>query len=223
MSAEANRPTYVLITPARNEEAHIEKTIQSVISQSFRPLKWVIVSDGSTDRTDEIVKAHLGGRNWMQFVRLPDQRDRSFAAKVSCFNEGLRHVRDLAFDVIGNLDADISFEPDYFEFLMHKFQAMDKLGVAGTPFKENGYDTVTDSFEPVNSFLYDLIARYGGAFHVAISLSGPALTLLERYRPDCLDGFRRLAATGAVLTVAAGSRMRGNADFGGGDKGSARK
>lgn len=59
-------------------------------------------------------------------------------------------------------------------------------------------DTVTNSLEPVNTVLYDLIARHGGAFRVAISVSGPALTLLERYRPDCLDGFRRLAATGAV-------------------------
>ncbi len=59
-------------------------------------------------------------------------------------------------------------------------------------------DTATNSLEPVNTVLYDLVARYGGALRVAISLSGPALTLLARYRPDCLDGFRRLAATGAV-------------------------
>ena len=52
----AKLPNYVLITPARNEEAFIEKTIQSVVSQTILPAKWVIVSDGSTDRTDEIVK-----------------------------------------------------------------------------------------------------------------------------------------------------------------------
>ena len=56
-----NQLTYVLITPARNEEAFIEQTIRSVISQTVPPRKWVIVSDGSTDRTDDIVKEYLPG------------------------------------------------------------------------------------------------------------------------------------------------------------------
>ena len=50
---------YVLITPARDEEAHIEKTIQAVISQTILPLKWIIVSDSSVDETDEIIKSYL--------------------------------------------------------------------------------------------------------------------------------------------------------------------
>src|ERR1700739_3547026 len=50
---------YVLITPARNEEAFLENTILSVVAQTTTPLKWVIVSDGSTDRTDDIVKSYV--------------------------------------------------------------------------------------------------------------------------------------------------------------------
>ena len=49
---------YVLITPARNEEEFIEKTILSVISQTVLPQKWIIVSDHSTDRTNEIVEKY---------------------------------------------------------------------------------------------------------------------------------------------------------------------
>ena len=62
---------YVLITPARNEEAYIEKTIQSVISQTVLPEKWVIVSDGSTDRTDEIVKQYIVENTWIELLRMP--------------------------------------------------------------------------------------------------------------------------------------------------------
>lgn len=147
MNEETQSYSYVLITPARNEEAHIEKTILSVISQTLLPKKWVIVSDGSTDRTDEIVKQHMSNHSWIELVRMPEHRDRQFAAKVKCFNAGYEKVKGLRFDVIGNLDADISFQEDYLEFLLEKFSEIPELGVAGTPFIENGYSSITDSFE----------------------------------------------------------------------------
>src|SRR6516165_7270930 len=75
-------PSYVLITPARNEEIFIEKTIHSVIQQTALPLKWVIVDDGSTDRTSYIVNRYLKQYPWMELVQMPEQRDRSFASKV---------------------------------------------------------------------------------------------------------------------------------------------
>lgn len=128
--------SYVLITPARNEEAFIEKTIRSVAAQTVLPKKWVIVSDGSTDRTDEIVRSYASRCSWLELVRMPEHRDRQFAAKVHCFNAGYERVKDLAFDIIGNLDADITFEKDYFEFLLAKFREHPRLGVAGTPFVE---------------------------------------------------------------------------------------
>jgi biofilm PGA synthesis N-glycosyltransferase PgaC len=127
---------YVLITPARNEAAFIGSTIQSVINQTLKPLKWVIVSDGSTDGTDEIVKKYLDEYHWMELVRLPERAERHFAGKVIAFNKGYERVKQLDYDVIGNLDADISFEPDYFAFLMGKFADNPKLGVGGTPFRE---------------------------------------------------------------------------------------
>lgn len=148
MKPKSNKLSFIIITPARNEEAFIEKTIQSVAAQTVLPARWVIVSDGSTDRTDRIVKRYLPAYRWIELVRLPEQRDRTFAAKVGCFNAGYDRVKHEHHDVIGNLDADISFEKDYFEFLLTKFSEMPELGVAGTPFREeNGYNTVDDSFE----------------------------------------------------------------------------
>lgn len=139
---------YVLITPARNEEAHIEKTIESVVSQTLLPKKWIIVSDGSTDGTDGIVSKYTAGNTWIELIRMPDERDRSFAAKVSCFNAGYQKIRDIKYDIVGNLDADISFEEDYFKFLLNKFAQIRDLGVAGTPFVEDGgYSSISDSYE----------------------------------------------------------------------------
>lgn len=142
---------YVLISPARNEETFIEMTIRSVISQTHRPERWVIVDDGSTDRTAEIVKGYQEQHPWIELLRRPEHLDRSFAGKVHAFNAGREKVEGLECEVIGNLDADLSFEPDYMEFLMKKFAEDPGLGVAGTPFtQDGGYDTAKDSFEGQN-------------------------------------------------------------------------
>jgi glycosyltransferase involved in cell wall biosynthesis len=141
-----------LITAARNEEELIENTIKSVISQTVLPNKWVIVSDGSTDRTEEIVSRYSAAHPWVELIRMPEHKDRSFASKVNCFNAGYQIIKPLPFDIIGNLDADITFEPDYFEFLLGKFAANPKLGVAGTPFVEGTkhYDFRYASIEHVS-------------------------------------------------------------------------
>jgi glycosyltransferase involved in cell wall biosynthesis len=127
---------YVLITPARNEAAFIELTIRSVIAQTILPVKWVIVSDGSTDGTDEIVQRYLTDHEWIELVRVPERTQRTFAGKVAAFNQGYARVAGLRYDVIGNLDADVSFEPDFLAFLMDKFAKNSELGVAGTPYEE---------------------------------------------------------------------------------------
>src|SRR6266571_2663318 len=141
---------YVLITPARNEEKLIEKVIQSVTSQTVPPTKWVIVNDGSTDATASIVSRYLGKYDWMELLNLSPHRDRSFAAKVHAFNAGFERVKDLDYKVIGNLDSDVSFDADYLEFLLGKFEEDASLGVAGTTFREEGYSSATDSFEGQN-------------------------------------------------------------------------
>lgn len=132
----SDRLKYVLITPARNEEAFIEGTIRSVVNQTVLPMKWVIVSDGSTDSTDDIVKQYLPGHPWLELVRTPERKERHFAGKVMAFNAGYDNVKHLDYDIIGSLDADISFDSEYFGFLLGKFVQYHDLGVAGTPFRE---------------------------------------------------------------------------------------
>ena len=141
---------YVLITPAHNEEKFITKTLDSMVVQTLLPERWVIVDDGSTDRTAKIAENYAARFPWIELVRRPQRLDRSFAGKVHAFNAGLERVRSVPFDVVGNLDADLWFDPDYLEFLMEKFSEDPKLGVAGTPFLENGYDSARDSFEGEN-------------------------------------------------------------------------
>lgn len=138
---------YVLITPARNEEAFIKKTIESMIHQTYLPLKWVIVDDGSTDRTAEIVDGYTGRYPWIELVRRPHRKERNFAGKVHSFNEGFERVRHLPFKLIGNLDADISFEPEHFEFLTRKLAEDQALGVVGTAYTQDDWDSTRDSFE----------------------------------------------------------------------------
>ncbi len=122
---------YVVITPAHNEDAFIEKTIASVLAQTVRPLKWVIVNDASTDHTREIVERYSMERSFIQLVNVERPTGRHFGNKVRAFNQGLVEMRDLKFDYIGNLDADISFEPTYFENILHQFAKDAKLGIAG--------------------------------------------------------------------------------------------
>ena len=144
--------TYILVTPSRNEEKFIEQAIRSIVSQTVLPRRWVIVSDGSTDRTDDIVKKYLPEHPWMELMRMPERRDRHFAAKAHCFNAVYERVRGEEYDLIGNLDADITVDRDYYEFLLGKFAADPKLGVAGTPFVEGtiSYDFRFSNLEHVS-------------------------------------------------------------------------
>ena len=161
---------YVLITAARNEEAFIKKTLDSVITQTVLPERWIIVDDGSTDRTAEIVESYTKRHPWIQLLRRPQRLDRNFAGKVQAVNAGLDQVRSLQFEIVGNLDADISFERDYMEFLLQRLSEDPELGVAGTPFtQDGGYDSARDSFEgdnyvagPCQLFRYRCFQEIGG-------------------------------------------------------------
>ena len=132
------RCRYVVVTPARNEAENIERTIKSMVAQSWKPERWVIVSDGSTDKTNEIIEGYAREHSWIELVRLEDRKDRNFAGKVGAFNAGYDRVKEFSYEVVGNMDADISFDKDYFAFLMDRFGENPKLGVGGTPFREEG-------------------------------------------------------------------------------------
>jgi biofilm PGA synthesis N-glycosyltransferase PgaC len=186
---ENKLPSYILITPARNEVRFIEQTIRSMIAQTIRPVRWIIVSDGSTDGTDEVVKRFLQENLWIELVRMPERRDRSFAAKAHCFNGGYQSVGECSYDVIGNLDADITFEEDYFEFLLGTFVADPGLGVVGTPFVEGKKS-------------YDY--RFTNVEHV----SG-ACQLFRRQCFEEVGGYRPIKSGGIDWVAVTTARMKG--------------
>lgn len=141
--------TYTLLTPARNEENYIEGTIKSVVAQTITPKKWIIISDGSTDRTDEIVQKYSKKYDWLELLRMPDRKKRKFTAKVNCLNAGYAKLKNIQYDLIAFLDADLTFEENYFEFLIGKFKEKKKLGVAGTPFVEGSFNSFKDSSQKI--------------------------------------------------------------------------
>lgn len=122
---------YVLATAAYNEGKLIEGTIQSMISQRCRPAKWIIVSDASTDNTDEIVSRYAAQYDFIQLLRLTDDHPRNFAAQAIAINAGIERLEAMDYDFIGNLDADVTLEPSYFERLLAKFDADPQLGLGG--------------------------------------------------------------------------------------------
>jgi glycosyltransferase involved in cell wall biosynthesis len=132
----ARLPAFVLVTPARNEATFIEGTIRAVMAQTVLPIRWAIVSDGSTDGTDEIVMRYAAEHDWMELVRMPERAERNFAGKVFAFNAGLERMKGLPYEAVASLDADITFEKDYFEFLLGKLAADAGLGLTGTPYKD---------------------------------------------------------------------------------------
>lgn len=122
---------YALITAVRNEEKHIEKTLKSVTSQTVLPGKWIIVSDGSTDRTDELVRPYAEAFSFIQFVRLEKNHRRNFASAVLAQNFAIQMLALEEFDFVGLLDGDVSFAPDYYENIFQKFCQNPLLGLAG--------------------------------------------------------------------------------------------
>lgn len=159
---------YAIVTPARNEAAFIELTLASVVSQTILPVRWVIVSDGSTDETDAIVSRYAAAHNWIELVRMPERRERHFAGKVHAFDTGYARLADVPYDVLVSMDADISFDEGYFEFLLQKLESDAALGVVGTPFEERGstYDYRFVSIEHVSgacqAFRRECFEQIGG-------------------------------------------------------------
>lgn len=122
---------YVLVTAAYNEGENLEKTIESVLAQTRLPERWVIVSDGSQDATDEIAQKYANRHDFIRFLRMVREPGRGFGSKVLALRSGAESLRGLAYSFIGNLDADITLEPTYFENLLNRFGLNPQLGLAG--------------------------------------------------------------------------------------------
>ncbi len=183
--------SYVVITPARNEAAFIELTLKSMLQQTVRPLKWVIVSDGSTDGTDDIVRSYAAKHDWIELVSMPERTERHFAGKVHAFNAGYCQVRHLPYQAIASLDGDLSFDPGYFAFLLAKLSEDETLGLVGTPFRDS-----------ISNESYDY--RFVNIDHV----SGAC----QLFRKECFDaigGYTPVRNGGIDYIAVISSRMKG--------------
>ncbi len=123
--------TYVLITPARNEEKYIEHTLRSVVSQTILPRQWIVVNDNSTDRTGEIVERYAREFPFLRLLTVRNRPARDFSSKVFAFNAGYAALDVGDYRFIGNLDADVTLGPDYYERIMGEFRRIPGLGIAG--------------------------------------------------------------------------------------------
>ena len=125
---------YVLVTPARNEAAYIGETIRSVLRQTRRPLRWVVVSDGSTDGTDDIIRRYAETNGFMQALRIDSTGPRNFVAKVLAFRRGYEQIADVSHQFVGNLDADVSLPPDYYERALERLSRQPRLGICSAAY-----------------------------------------------------------------------------------------
>ena len=146
-------------------------------------MKWIIVSDGSTDGTDQIVEKYAASYPWIELVRMLARVERHFAGKIRAFNAGYDVVKNLPYEMIASMDADISFDEDYFSFLLQRLEENPELGLVGTPFQEKSgrtYDYRFVNIEHVSGACqlfrrecFEAIGGYvpvkgGGVDHIAV-------------------------------------------------------
>ncbi len=182
---------YVLVSPVRNEAKYIRFTLDSVVAQTHQPVRWVIISDGSTDDTDDIVRGYADKHPFIDFVRRESGTQRNFGSKVRAIELGLSRLSDVPYEFFGNLDGDISFGPEYYGQILQRFAADPKLGIAGGML----YDDIDGTWRR-----YVMSAKY--------SVSGT----VQMYRRACFEqigGYRPLHYGGEDAVTEGMARMHG--------------
>lgn len=128
---------YIIISPVKDEERYVELTLKSVVNQTLKPLTWIIVDDGSSDKTAEIIQNYTLTYSFIKLVGNPHAGIRKTgSAVIRAFNHGYESIDKTTYDFIVKLDCDLSFQPDYFEKLLEKFTADEQLGIASGVYLE---------------------------------------------------------------------------------------
>jgi glycosyltransferase involved in cell wall biosynthesis len=122
---------YCIVTPVRDEETYISKTVESVLAQTIRPDEWIIVDDGSTDNTGRIIDEYARQHSWIKAVHRPNTNIRSTGGGIKGFLFGYEALHTTDWKFLVNLDGDLSFAPNYFEQCFKYFSQDPKLGIAG--------------------------------------------------------------------------------------------
>jgi glycosyltransferase involved in cell wall biosynthesis len=151
LSRNAASSRYVIITPVRDEAKFLGETIRSVASQTITPLQWIIVDDGSTDATAEIMEAAAAKHPWITTLHCANRGSRVNASGVmQAFHQGYQLLNRQDWDYLVKLDGDVRLEPDYFEKCIAQFHKNPSLGVGGGVI----YNVIGDSYvlEPCPEF-----------------------------------------------------------------------
>jgi len=126
--AKFNHCRYLLISPCRDEAKYMRQTLDSVISQSILPTKWVIVDDGSTDSTPQIVAEYQAKHNWIEVVTRSNRGRRAVGPGViDAFYAGYETINPDDYDYLCKLDLDLRLPPRYFEILMERMEANPRI------------------------------------------------------------------------------------------------
>jgi poly-beta-1,6-N-acetyl-D-glucosamine synthase len=183
--------SYALATAAYNEEKLIEQVIQSIVNQTVPPVKWVIVNDGSSDRTAEIVQSYAERYPFIELYTITEEHPRDLTAQVHAINRGFAQLKNVASEFVGNLDADVTLEPTYFERLLEKFGQDPRLGLAG-------------------GFIHE--EREGEFQNRKSNVTSSVAHAVQLFRRECLDelgGYRPFTWAGADWYAEVTLRMKG--------------
>ena len=131
---------YVVISPCRNEADYMRRTLDSVVAQTLRPALWVIVDDGSTDATPDILAEYTARHDWIRVVQKPDRGHRAVGPGViEAFYAGLDTIDLKDFSYLCKLDLDLDLPPGYFAGLIQRMQANPRIGTcSGKAYFRNG-------------------------------------------------------------------------------------
>jgi glycosyltransferase involved in cell wall biosynthesis len=121
---------YAIVTPVKNEEKFLGGMVASVTGQTILPKRWIIVNDGSTDRTGEIIREAESRWDWIAGVTIAATGGPRKPGGESVVHHGLKRLDLSEYDYLARLDGDISFGPDYIECLFREFEADSRLGIA---------------------------------------------------------------------------------------------
>jgi glycosyltransferase involved in cell wall biosynthesis len=126
----ANPPRYAMVTPAYNECKYIAAMINSVLCQTIRPVRWVIIDDGSTDNTAEIVASYARRHDFIDLIRRPKREERRPGGE-GIIQQALNRLNLSEYDFLARFDADLILQPDYIARILREFELDPLLGVAG--------------------------------------------------------------------------------------------
>jgi poly-beta-1,6-N-acetyl-D-glucosamine synthase len=131
------RRRYLVISPVKDEERYVERTIRSMLQQTMLPTLWIIVDDGSSDGTAHILARYASEHPWIRVAsrRNPQSRQPG-SAVMHAFYEGLKQAGNAEFDYLVKLDCDVELRPDYFERLLEQFARDPALGIASGVYQE---------------------------------------------------------------------------------------